>query len=186
MIAYVFWHSPRPEVSIETYEKAHRGFLESLAGTPPTGLRRATVFRVDSAPWLLSKTQVFEDWYLLDGSEALDVLNDAAIAGRTGAAHDQTAPMAANGTAGLYRLRLGTVAPTPPAHAYWFAKPEGMNYSAFFKSLEHLCDRPGTALWGRQMVLGPTPEFCLQSAELVEAPYPGVTVNLSAFFDRAC
>jgi hypothetical protein len=186
LIAYVFWHSPRAEVSLETYENAHRGFLESLTGVPPEGLRRATVFRVDSAPWLLAETQVFEDWYLLDGSAALDVLNDAAIAGRTGAAHDQTAPLAANGTAGLYRLRLGTVTPTPPTHAHWFSKPEGMSYSEFFESLADVCDRPGVALWGRQMVLGPTPEFCLHSDEMMEVPYPGVAVHLSKFFDGSC
>jgi hypothetical protein len=43
-------------------------------------------------------------------------------------------------------------------------------YDDFYKLLAPVTARPGAALWGRQMTLGPTPEFCLHSATTIELP----------------
>ena len=71
---------------------------------------------------------------------------------------------------GLYRLRRGRVG----VHrtAAWFAKPAGMSYDQLYAVLDSPLLRTDGALWGRQMVLGPTPEFCLHTAEPVTLPAP--------------
>ena len=51
----------------------------------------------------------------------------------------------------------------PEGFAFWFGKPKGVTYEALDKSLRGLLTRAGVALWQRQLVLGPTPEFCLRS-----------------------
>ena len=51
----------------------------------------------------------YEDWHLLENSTALDVLNGAAISQARQRPHDRIAAMAADGTAGLYGLRMGYV-----------------------------------------------------------------------------
>jgi hypothetical protein len=48
-----------------------------------------------------------------------------------------------------------------------------MSYPSLFEALAPLVAAPA-ALWMRQMVLGPTPEFCLHSKEPVGLP-PGFT-----------
>lgn len=105
-------------------------------------------------------------------------LNEAAVSGPRKAPHDAVARLAADGTAGLYGLQLG-VALTPPGNAAWFAKPSGMTYSALFTLLEPLVADAKGGLWMRQMVLGPTPEFCLRSAAPVELPPPIAARRLS-------
>jgi hypothetical protein len=45
-----------------------------------------------------------------------------------------------------------------------------MSYPVLFERLEPLIIANGAALWMRQMVLGPTPEFCLHTAAPVDLP----------------
>lgn len=123
---------------------------------------------MEDLPWLPAAGKGYEEWYFLDGSAALDPLNEAAIGAGCREPHDQAAELAAGGTAGLYRLRLGE-RPGAPRTALWFGKPSGMSYDALHGKLRFLVAR-GTALWGRQMVLGPTPEFCLHSDREVVLP----------------
>jgi hypothetical protein len=87
------------------------------------------------------------------------------------------------GVAGLYRLRLGDPMSSAPTAAYWFSKPPGMAYADFLESLRPLC-RGGVALWGRQMVLGPTPEFCLHASGPIDPPYPALLSSLAVSFER--
>jgi hypothetical protein len=47
-----------------------------------------------------------------------------------------------------------------------------MSYGAMYDLLDPLVGAEGAALWGRQMVLGPTPEFCLHTARAVPLPAP--------------
>ncbi len=172
MLAYVFWHWSLPQVPPADYEQALRRFHAALAQAPPAGFLRSWTRRVTGAPWVPAPTG-YEDWYLLDGSAALDPLDVAAVSGRRQAAHDGAARLAAGGTAGLYQLRAG--APLPDADpACWFGKPAGVGYADFLPDVEHaLAGRP-FALWMRRMVLGPTPEFCLHAAGPVALP-PAVT-----------
>ena len=170
MLAYVFWHWPQPQVDVTEYEARLRDFQRTLRDHPPPGFRTSAVFRVSGLPWIPAEPG-YEDWYLVEGSVALDPLNDAAIAPACRAAHDAAARLAAGGTAGLYRLRAGNAVLEQVKFCCWFGKPAGMLYDDFYKLLAPpVTARPGIALWGRQMTLGPTPEFCLHSSVAVDLP----------------
>jgi hypothetical protein len=134
MLAYVFWHRPRHDVPAAEYEARLREFLARLE-VP------AASFRLDTLPF--GTGGGYEDWYLVEDWSALGVLNRAAVTGRPGPAHDAVADLAEAGWGGVYALVRGPA--EPPAGARW-------------------ADRPGDdapAVWRRQLVLGPAPEFCL-------------------------
>jgi len=170
MLAYVFWHWPQADVARIDYERRLLAFHRDLAQQRPPGFLGSSVLTLAGPlPWTPSVPRVYEDWYLLESSTGLDVLNDAALAGVRGPIHDNVAALAAGGTAGLYRLRGGTPALIAEA-AHWFAKPTGMTYAGLSNLLAPACARPAAGLWGRQMVLGPTPEFCLLASRAVELP----------------
>jgi hypothetical protein len=61
---------------------------------------------------------------------------------------------------------------TAMRHAVWFAKPPGMTYDDMYARLTPLVQESGASLWGRQMVLGPTSEFCLRSISPLSLPAP--------------
>ena len=161
MLAYVFWHWRRPDVDEADYEQLQRRFHTALAQAPPPGFVSSRCSAIVGAPWAAGGGEAYEDWYLLSGSAALDPLNDAAVTASRRVPHDAAAAAAEGGTAGLYRLRSGVPVRTPGSAA-WFAKPPGMSYPALYDALDPLVRHGSAALWGRQMVLGPTPEFCLQ------------------------
>lgn len=179
MLAYVFWHAPRPATAARDYEAAHRAFHEALGLEPVAGLIGVRVFRMAAIPWLDPPQAGYEDWHLLSGSAALDVLNTAAVSSRRLVPHDRIAAMAACGTAGLYALRSGV--PITPTRAYWMSKPAGMSYPDFDKSMQPFIDA-GACLWGRRMTLGPTPEFCLQSAAAIVPPHASQVVPIELMF----
>ena len=55
-----------------------------------------------------------------------------------------------------------------------------MSYAALFALLEPVVAAAQGGLWIRQMVLGPTPEFCLQSTGPALLPSPIEALNLLA------
>ncbi len=168
MLAYVFWHWPQAAVDRQTYESRLVDFQKALAAHPPGGFRQSAVFRLSGAPWLPAAG--YEEWYATHGSAALDPLNDAAVSPACRSQHDAVARLAGGGAAGLYRFRAGEQKIIGARHACWFGKPDGTSYADFYSLLEPLTRRPGVALWGRQMVLGPTPEFCLLASSPVDLP----------------
>ena len=176
MLAYVFWHVPRAEAATREYESLHREFRQALESSAIRGFRGARMFRLGSIPWLGGRSG-YEDWYLLDDSAALDVLDAAAITEARQRPHDRVAAQAADGTAGLYGLRLGSQ--ITPRIAYWLSKPDGMSYAGFESSLAALI-ADGCCLWSRRMVLGPTPEFCLHAPAPRELPHPALAIELDA------
>lgn len=171
MLSYVFWHWPRAGVVAADYEALQRRFHAALKAAPPPGFLGSRCASLTGASWAGNGGQAYEDWYLLDGSAALDPLNAAAVTASRQAPHDAAAAAAAGGTAGLYLLRLG-VQRDPPRVATWFAKPAGMSYGALYTLLGDLVETEDAALWGRQMTLGPTPEFCLHTEAAVRLPVP--------------
>ena len=177
MLAYVFWHWRRPQVSAAAYEALQRRFHLALAAAPPAGFRRSCSLAIAGAPWASGGGEAYEDWYLVEGSEALVPLNAAAVTASRQEPHDAAAAAADGGTAGLYRLRLGTAA-GPPGSASWFSKPAGMSYGELFTSLEPVVQAERAALWGRQMTLGPALEFCLHAPSPVPLPAPLVPTTL--------
>lgn len=170
MLSYVFWHWIDAARSAADYEAMLCDFHASLAAHPPQGLLQSAAYALAGAPWAAGGQPAYEDWYILTGSAALDPLNDAAVAPPHLERHNTVAAVVGGGTAGLYRLRQGAPLGTQAHYAWWFGKPAGMSYPTLYNALAPLVDRGGTALWGRQMVLGPTPEFCLQSVEPITQP----------------
>ena len=50
LLAYLFWHWPRPGAPITTYEADLLNFHASLAAPPPAGFVRSATFAADAAP----------------------------------------------------------------------------------------------------------------------------------------
>jgi hypothetical protein len=168
VLAYVFWHWKQAAVEREEYERVLGRFHTALRDAPSPGFLRSWVWRIEGAPWIPGGAG-YEDWYLVDGSAALDPLNDAAVTASRQGAHDHAARLAAGGAGGLYRLRVGEPLPDA-ARAIWFAKPAGQSYPALWAACGELMEGRRFALWGRQMVLGTAPEFCLHALEPIALP----------------
>lgn len=170
MLAYVFWHWKREGVSPDEYESRQRDFHAALAAAPPAGFNRSLSAAIEGVPWANQGAPAYEDWYLVADAGALDALNEGAISASRARPHDAAAILAKGGTAGLYRLRLGTASPLPIA--YWFEKPDGMRYDQLLQLLAPVVEGSRAALWMRYMVLAPAPEFCLQTPGPVVLPPP--------------
>ena len=170
MLAYVFWHWPQPSVGWETYLAHLEAFHRTLAANSPPGFRHSAVFGIEDANWLETSGPVYEEWYLLDNSAAMDPLNDAAVSGACEEPHNLVARNAAGGTGGLYRLRSAKEVLREARFAVWLSKPEGVSYRSFYETLAPLTSQRSVALWGRQMTLGPTSEFCLHSQTPLQLP----------------
>ena len=184
MLAYVFWHWPQSTVVPATYLVNLESFHRTLAANKPHGFRGSVVFSIEDAEWLQTRGPAFEEWYLLDDSAAMDPLNDAAISGACEQPHNLVARDAAGGTGGLYRLRSGQEVLSEARFAVWLAKPDGVSYRDFFATLAPLTAQANVALWGRQMTLGPTTEFCLHSQTPIQLPpgYHGRQLPLRPLF----
>jgi len=180
MLAYVFWHWSQPAIDRDAYEDHVCAFQQTLAANKPEGFQQSAVFRIYGASWLNTNSEAYEEWYLLDDSAAMDRLNAGAISGACEEPHNRVAREAADGIGGLYRLREGTEDLDQAKFAIWLGKPTGVTYKNFYADLQSLTSQTGVALWGRQMTLGPTTEFCLHSQDSIELPpgYSGHTLNL--------
>ena len=160
ILAYAFWHWPQPSADRNTYEAAQLQFQRSLAAAPSPGFIRSASYAIVGAPWANDGGDAYQDWYMVRGTTALDPLDEAAITASRKAPHDAAASLAAGGTAGLYRLRLGEV-PSEARWSHWFSKPDGLTYSQLFAAIEPALSPVGGSLWVRKMTLGPSPEFCV-------------------------
>ena len=167
MLAYVFSHRPAGGVDVTAYEDSLRRFHAELARASLSGFIESATFATGSG---------YSDWYLLESTAAMEVLNAAAVSGARAPAHDSAARMATDGAGKLLSLASGS--PSMAAgFEVRFGKPAGMPYAAFYARLKSLVEEPGVSLWRRMMVLGPPPEFCLLTPSRVELPEdmsPGV------------
>src|SRR5215203_3104196 len=170
MLAYVFWHWPQPKNDRGVYLDHVVDFQQTLASNKPVGFQQSAVVRINHANWLKTSGEAYEEWYLLDDSAAMDKLNDAAVTRACEEPHNRVAREAEDGIGGLYRLRAGNDDLPQSKFAFWFSKPTGVSYKDLYATLEPLTSQPGVTLWGRQMTLGPTTEFCIHSGIRVELP----------------
>jgi hypothetical protein len=170
LLAYLFWHWPRSGAHPTTYEADLLKFHAALATWPSPGFVRSATFAVGDVRWLPGHHDSYEDWYLVDDWTALGELNRAAVGPVHAGPHDQVAHRAAGGTAGLYALHAGSDDPGQVA-ASWFAKPPGWSYGELLAALDSRLEQ-GSALWQRQLTLGPAPEFCLRAATRIALPPP--------------
>jgi len=182
MLAYVFWHWPQSTIPRGSYLDHLAEFHRTLAANKPPGFRRSVVFSISGANWLNTTGEAFEEWYLLDDSAAMDPLNEGAVTGACEIPHNRVAREAADGTGGLYRCRKGQEDLAQSRFAIWLSKPNGVSYPDFYASLHPLTSQPGAGLWGRQMTLGPTKEFCIHSPTQIQLPegYLGHVVPLES------
>lgn len=112
MLAYLSWHWPRDSVGNEAYEEGSLpGFYETLAMTSPEGFRGSATFRIEGTSWLDSGPRAYEDWYLLDGTFALEPLNEAAVSGKRRQPHDERARAPPVAPGGHYSLDQGQASP---------------------------------------------------------------------------
>jgi hypothetical protein len=147
MLAYLFWHRPRGEIDAQDYERLLWLFHEKLAN----GGSSSAAFRLSALPF--TDGPGYEDWYLVEDWTALGALNEVAIGAKVRETHDAVAELAGEGWGGVYRLLRGQA--IPPRRARWVNKPGDQSYDVFLDQLRDM------AVWQRQLVLGPAPEFCL-------------------------
>jgi hypothetical protein len=160
LLAYVFSHRPAAGVDVTAYEESLRQFHAALAKAEPTGFTASATFRVGGA---------YSDWYLIESSAAMDVLNAAAVTGARSSAHDAAARMTADGVGKLFSLASGQPS-IEGGFEVRFAKPAGMAYVDHYARLQTWTSAPGVSLWRRMMVLGPSPEFSILSPAGLELP----------------
>ena len=160
MLAYVFSHRPARGVDIAAYEDPLRRFHAALARAGLSGFVTSSTFRIAG---------VYSDWYLLESSAAMDVLNEAAVSGDRAIPHDAAAGMAADGVGKLFMLAAGEHS-SKAGFEVRFSKPAGMKYPDLYSLMEPFATGPGVGLWRRMMVLGPAPEFCLVAPSEVALP----------------
>ena len=179
MLAFVFWHSPRPGVDRAEYEQHLLGFQRTMTADAPEWFYVCSTHRLDTAPWL-EGDPAYEDWYLVADFAALGELNEAAVEGARRAPHDQVAAQSGHGTGGVYARWFGHPAPDARVDGRhrWFAKPDGMAYEDLRAALVQLVPERAV-VWRRQMTLGPTPEFCLVEIEPVDVPWPTIDVAVT-------
>ncbi len=139
MLAYVFWHRPSAGVAPGDYEQGMRAFHAVLADAPPAGFVGSLTFARAPLPWF----DGYEDWYMVADWTALGVLNTAAVSARNLAAHDAVATRAEAGTGAVFALHSGELDLGEIAGATWSdTAPQA------------------DAVWRRQLVLGPAPQYC--------------------------
>ena len=168
MLAYVFWHQRDKTITREEYQAKLKEFHQVLQIRKPQGFFFSLVLEVARLPWMTEGSEVYEDWYILENSAALDALDEAAVTGACHEPHNQIARLAGNGTGGLYRLKneeIDSAKLSGIRYANWFRKPNGVSYNGLYDLLHrsHI-ERQGT-LWQRQMTMGPALEFCLHSPQ---------------------
>jgi len=174
-LAYVFWHRPAAGVKAPAYEARLTAFHAALAAHPPPGFMTSAAFRLSAAPWLAGSGPAYEDWYEVDGWGALGRLNEAAVSGARSAPHDAVAGEAGAGAGGVYR-RVAGAPGLGASRAAWLVKPAAVECEVFDAALAGT----GAAVWMRQMVLGPAPEYVVRSAAPVDLPWPATVGELAA------
>ena len=129
VLAYTFWHQPRPEIDSADYEAGMRRFHQRLAAVPIPGFVDSWTLRVPDLPWLTGGG--YEDWYLIEDFGALGSLATHAVDAARTDSHDAMARSVRDGAGGLYALLTGEF--DGPASrsgwAGWFTKRPGVSYS---------------------------------------------------------
>ena len=192
MLAYISWHRPAPGVERDAYEQALERFHRSLAHRPPSGYRGSTAFRAGRLPWLGSQPAGaaqgdsapaqaaggraadagsvdgggdYEDWYLLDGWNAVGVIEEAAVAQGHTTAHDTIAQLAGPATSSVYRLGEGHARLAETRLSVWVSRARGHASPTIADLLGDGMDRSTSGLWRRCLGLGPAPEYCVLACE---------------------
>ncbi|GHO45828.1 hypothetical protein [Ktedonospora formicarum] len=183
MLAYVFWHQRAEEVSRDEYQQRLIAYHQILQERQPEGFQGSFVLEMSHLPWMLEGPEVYEDWYVVENSAALDPLDEAAVSGICREPHNAVARLAGDGTGGLYRLKSGTFDRQQASairHASYFKKQPGMSYEQLYALLDQSNVESQGILWQRQMTMGPAREYCLHSTEVAALPAELEIVHIEA------
>ena len=101
---------------------------------------------MQEAPWLPGDGPAYEDWYAVEGWEALGALNEAAVRGARAQPHDAVAARARAGAGAVYGLVDGP-AELAATRTSWLAKPAGADRDAFHASSPGPGARCGCGRW---------------------------------------
>jgi hypothetical protein len=153
-LAYVFWHWPAWP---EGYEDRIRRFHEALARPG------AVTFRLERPPFA-DESGAYEDWYPVDGWAAIGELNDHAITGARKAPHDEVAEASRKGAGAIFRRIDGDLPLAEVRFAAWTPqRPAAISGDA--------------AVWQRQLVLGPAPEYAVLAPSEVAVPEDAIRTS---------
>ena len=170
MLAFIMWHRPRAGVDRQAYMDQLVSFHRALNAAAIEGMAGSVIFEGGELPWVTNAGALFEDWYLLEDSAALDRINAAAVAGRCQRPHDGLALDSTDEAAGLYRHRSGDLPVFEAFQARWIDKPADTKYEQFLARLEENTAGSEVSIWTRQMGLSPAPEFCVLAGKARSAP----------------
>jgi hypothetical protein len=168
MIGYVFWHQKIDSVTSSDYEHTLKEFHEKLSQARIRGYLGSMSFKIEGARWMGSKMSGYEDWYYLTDSGVIDILNVGAVTGNMFPIHNNASGLATGMHAGLYQLKSPSANNTESSWCIWFSKPSGMSYDDLNKMISSTVPVQNIDYWRRQMVLGPTPEFCIMSNKRID------------------
>jgi len=169
MLAYIFWHRPFANIDRGRYEESIVRFQAALARQKPPGFIATVSFRIEAVPWLGDQAG-YEDWYVLEGSWAMDPLNAFAVAGAVEAPHNEVAAQMEQGQGGIYAHAGGETRPPAQSSIYWLTRPRGIQWQPVLDEVRSKC--PQANVWRRQMVLGPAAEFGISVPGDIELAVP--------------
>jgi hypothetical protein len=159
MRAYVYWHTAPESIAAADYERMLIRFGNALAEAKSPGFLGNASYAVGAAPWLGEPG--YEDWVWLEGSWALDPLNERAVSGPMEQAHNAIAQATRHGGHGaLYYLVAGEHDIPGDSKVFWLSRPRGIDWR---EAMPGIVESAGAkvSVWRRQMVLGPSTEFAL-------------------------
>lgn len=183
-LKWVLWTWPSPAADRVAYRENLVQFHEVLAETKAPGFLRSGVFTVDTAPWAgaflfddspWTRGDVYEEWYLFDGSAGLDAVNEGTRSGPYTASHAKFFRKDLGGEcAGLYYVRNGDPRNaesriTETQFTVWLGKTYP-TYDDLVSRLDVPINQGRSLLWRRMLVLGPTPEFHLDLDSPITLP----------------
>ncbi len=159
MLAYVFWHAVPDGLAAVEYEEKLLHFGHALGAGRIPGLVGNASYAIEQTPWLGEAG--YEDWAWLEGSWALDALNERAVSGAMEQPHDAIARATKHGGLGaLYYLVSGVHTIPSDSVVAWLSRPRGVNWRDLIPMIVKSANSEVT-VWRRQMVLGPSAEFAV-------------------------
>jgi len=159
MLAYLFWHAASNTSATDEYEKKILRFGEALAKAKIPGVLGCASYAIGRTTWLGEPG--YEAWVWLEGSWALEGLNERAVSGAMDQPHHAVSQTTKHGGSGaLYYLVDGKHAIPGHSKILWLSRPRGIVWRDVMPGIVKSASAEVT-VWRRLMVLGPATEFAV-------------------------